>query len=120
MTCATSAYISLLQCSYSSTANALCDDSNDVSVTCCEYILHYSTEILSLSLSLDTQRIWDNPFPGMIRLVNGRVTNEGRVEVYCNGQWGTVCDSTFGIAAANTVCRQLGYTHALQYEHRLE
>ena len=35
----------------------------------------------------DTTRIWySNPFPGIIRLQGGSYSNEGRVEVYCNGQ----------------------------------
>ena len=59
---------------------------------------------------IDSARIWDSsPFSGMIRLQGGDYSNEGRVEVYCNGQWGTICSTGFGYTDANTICRQLGY-----------
>ena len=45
----------------------------------------------------------------MIRLQEGRYSNEGRVEIYCNGQWGTICDDGFDSTDANTICKQLGY-----------
>ena len=52
----------------------------------------------------------------MLRLMDGDNVNEGRVEVYCNGIWGTICNETFGQDEANTVCRQLGYTVANDFD----
>ena len=66
----------------------------------------------------DITRIWDsNPYPGMIRLQGGEFLNQGRVEVYCNGQWGTICDDRFSSTEASVICRQLGYSNYIKYKH---
>ena len=43
-----------------------------------------------------------------IRLENG-FGKEGRLEIFHNGTWGTVCDERFTQAAAIVACRQLGH-----------
>jgi len=44
-----------------------------------------------------------------VRLVGGPGSHEGRLEVYNNDTWGTVCDSEFNDAAATVVCHSLGF-----------
>lgn len=60
-------------------------------------------------LAPDTPRI-------QLRLAGDkRKHNEGRVEVFYNNEWGTVCDDDFTIHAAQVVCRELGYLEAVSW-----
>ncbi|XP_071484059.1 neurotrypsin-like [Diadema antillarum] len=47
-----------------------------------------------------------------MRLAGGSEEREGRVEISCNGRWGTVCDDAWDINDAHVVCRDLGYSSA--------
>ncbi|XP_077981230.1 scavenger receptor cysteine-rich domain-containing protein DMBT1-like isoform X2 [Glandiceps talaboti] len=49
------------------------------------------------------------PDEGHIRLTGGNWSNEGRLEIYHNGKWGSVCDDNFNSKSVEVVCQQLGY-----------
>ncbi|XP_065884953.1 scavenger receptor cysteine-rich domain-containing group B protein-like isoform X2 [Dysidea avara] len=69
---------------------SLCTHNDDVAVVC-------STEPAS-------------QYEGGVRLVGGQYPSEGILEVFVYGMWYTLCTSSISSAAANAVCRQLGYT----------
>eukprot|EP00057_Strongylocentrotus_purpuratus_P013293 XP_011667767.1 PREDICTED: mucin-2-like [Strongylocentrotus purpuratus] len=51
--------------------------------------------------------------PGDVRLVDGSSTLEGRVEVYYDNVWGTICNRGWDSTDSGVVCRQLGFQVSL-------
>ncbi|XP_061439767.1 lysyl oxidase homolog 3 isoform X1 [Rhineura floridana] len=46
-----------------------------------------------------------------------RKHNEGRIEVFYNQEWGTICDDDFTLANAHVLCHHLGFVAATGWTH---
>ncbi|XP_060566618.1 deleted in malignant brain tumors 1 protein-like [Ruditapes philippinarum] len=74
--------ISLLQCPHRSWGSNNCGHGQDVGISCTQ-----------------------------VRLVNGSNQYEGRLEIWHDESWGTVCDDSFTVLSASVVCKMLNYQH---------
>lgn len=51
----------------------------------------------------------------LIRLAGGRHQQEGTVEVFHGGRWGTICDDHWGRPDAQVVCGMLGFAKFVNF-----
>ena len=50
---------------------------------------------------------------GTVRLINGTIANEGRVEYCYEGEWVPFC--AMSVATASVICNELGYNYSCKY-----
>ncbi|KAI4872567.1 hypothetical protein NFI96_029805 [Prochilodus magdalenae] len=93
-----------------------CDNNYEVArITCSENENRRVTQshLKCFSISHQTrQRQCSNHLP--LRLSGGEGSCSGKLEVYHNAKWGSVCDHLWDIRDAQVVCRQLGCGPALR------
>ncbi|CAC5422953.1 Neurotrypsin,Scavenger receptor cysteine-rich type 1 protein M130,Deleted in malignant brain tumors 1 protein,Thrombospondin-1,Mucin-like protein,Adhesion G protein-coupled receptor B1,Scavenger receptor cysteine-rich type 1 protein M160,Hemicentin-1,Thrombospondin-2 [Mytilus coruscus] len=75
--------------------------------------LNIKTDLWSIFLISTTVFIY-NQFAegqddGVLRLMDGSHSKEGRLEIFHSGIWGSVCDDGFGKSDATVACKQLGF-----------
>lgn len=102
--CTDTAGLHILSCPSRAIGVHDCDHFSDIAVICSPTRLSSVTDLSMLTF----------------RLQGGKYPSEGRLEVYCNGEWGTVCNRNIEKTDANAVCRQLGYTEASNYDNTIK
>uniref|UniRef100_A0A8C2I031 Lysyl oxidase homolog n=1 Tax=Cyprinus carpio TaxID=7962 RepID=A0A8C2I031_CYPCA len=71
--------------------------------------------ILSLLALVQAQSESQQPKIQLRLAGNKRKHYEGRLEVFYNNEWGTICDDDFSILAAQVACRELGFLGAVSW-----
>lgn len=86
----------VLRCGYNTELASDCRHSNDIVLQC------------------QTTPLWTHPYETQVRLgtLSGIRLSAGTLEVFLGGRWGNVCGKGFSGAAADSACRQMGYTNA--------
>lgn len=87
----------ILRCGYSTDLAPDCNHSNDIVLQC------------------ETISLWQHPYQTQVRLNHTLYPSSGVLEIYVGHEWGNVCGSEFSQVAADTTCRQMGYTGASSF-----
>ncbi|NWU41512.1 NETR protein, partial [Hylia prasina] len=98
--------LSLDQCKKSDWGQQNCDHIEDAGVSC-DPFTGTDVQLCQSDVVSHTLHYLACSAEGTVRLAGGRSPSEGRVEVYYNGDWGTVCDDGWTDLGAQVVCRQL-------------
>ncbi|XP_030851620.1 deleted in malignant brain tumors 1 protein-like [Strongylocentrotus purpuratus] len=86
-----------------------CDGTEDNLAVCA----HTGSQRYSCNHTSDAGVVCYSGDPFHVRLTNGTTDSKGRVEVFNNGRWGTICDNNWDLRDARVVCKILGFDGAL-------
>ena len=87
-------------------------DPRKLATASCDRKLRSHTHTLPPSLSSTYQVIFLLNLligEGSVRLTGGALDNEGRLEVFFDGEWGSVCNRNWGRWSGSVACKDLGY-----------
>lgn len=91
----------VLRCGYSTDISSDCNHDNDIVLQC------------------QTTSLWTHPYETQVRLhpYDKAYLSSGTLEIFLNGEWGNVCGNGFQNVAADSACRQMGFTSALTFSN---
>lgn len=85
-------------------------------ITCVNFYDYVGHDFKTVNVgSKSTCEIAPPTWEGSVRLFNS--TSTGIVQIYHNGQWGTMCSKVSLSFVGQIVCRQLGYSIFKQLTH---
>ncbi|XP_074539272.1 scavenger receptor cysteine-rich domain-containing protein DMBT1-like [Halichoeres trimaculatus] len=84
-------------CGHDKDAGVVCSGKKTVELNCCELWFYQAMSVLCSVVGLEMRLVWPEQ----------TTRCSGRVEIYYQHKWGTVCDDDWDLDDANMVCRQL-------------
>uniref|UniRef100_A0A2A4J826 protein-lysine 6-oxidase n=1 Tax=Heliothis virescens TaxID=7102 RepID=A0A2A4J826_HELVI len=108
--------LSLSKCVFNRWGAADCERDEAAGVICLDESEALTKQNAAEAMILPTRPLREvlNLKTAKLRLFGGKNHKEGRVEIYHNKAWGSICPDGWTIYEANTVCRHLGLGYAEQ------